>query len=103
MQIRTEYRKGVLFIRLVGRLDNDRFIKDINKLIEKIGINYIVLNLNEVSNVSLDSIGHIIKYNKEILKKKKHLFICDDKKYRKRLFKNTIPKINCEIEAFSLI
>lgn len=103
MQISTEYRKGVLFIRLKGRLDNERFLKDINKLIEEFGIRYIILNLSEVSNVSLDSIGYIIKYNKKVLKKKKHLFICDNNKIRERLFKNTIPKIKCEIEAFSLI
>lgn len=87
----------------MGRLDNGSFLKDINHLIEEIGIRYIVLNLSEVSNVSLDSIGHIMKYNKEILKKKKHLFICDASKIRECLFRNAIPKIKCEIEAFSLI
>ena len=103
MQISTEYRKGIFFIRLRGRLDNEWFLKDINKIIEEIGIRYIVLNLNEVSNVSLTNIRHIIEYNKEILKKKKHLFICDTNSNRERLFKKIIPKIKYEMETFSLI
>ena len=103
MQINTEYRKGILFIRLIGRLDNGSFLDDINKLIEEIGIMYIVLNLTKVSNVSLDSIGYIIEYNNQILKKKKHLFICDTTDIRNRLFINIIPKLNRETEAFSLI
>lgn len=103
MQINTEYRKGILFVRLVGRLDNGSFLDDINKLIEEVGIKYIVLNLTKVSNVSLDSIGYIIDYNNQILKKKKHLFICDITDIRDRLFKDIIPKLREEIEAFSLI
>ena len=87
----------------MGRLDNECFLEDIRNIIDLIDIRYIVLNLSEVSNVSLNSIGHIIKYHNEILKKKKHLFICDTSKRKNRLFQNAIPEVCCELEAFSLI
>ena len=102
MQISTEYRKGVLFIRLIGRIDELENLNIINDIIEDFGIKYIVLNLKGLTNVSLESIDHIIKYNKKILKKKKQLFICDSNK-RRRIFKNIIPNISNELEAFSLI
>lgn len=103
LRISTEYRKGVLFIRLVGRADNECFLEDINQLINEFGIRYIVLNLNDLNEVSLDNIEHIMNYNQKILKKKKKMFICDAKKIRNRLFKNIIPNIEREIDAFSLI
>jgi len=103
LHISTEYRKGVFFIRLVGRIENEKYLDKINLLIEEIGISAIVLNIDKLNDVSLESIKHIINYNKRILKKKKHLLICDSNKRRNRLFKNIIPNIQSEIEAFSLI
>ena len=104
MQISTEYRKGVLFIRLIGRMDdNAGYLDNIDDLINNFGIKYIVLNLDNLSYVSLENIKHIMNYNNKILKKKKHLLICDSNQIRNRIFKNIIPKINNELEAFSLI
>lgn len=103
LQVSTEFRKGVLFVRLVGRIDNEGYLESIDSIIEKFGIQYIVLNLNDLIDVSLDSIDHIINYHKKILKKKKNLLICDSNYVRNRLFKGIIPNIRCELEAFSLI
>lgn len=102
LQISTEFRKGVFFVRLVGRIDNEGYLEDINRTIEQVGIRNIVLNLNDLNDISLESIRHIINYNDKILKKKKQLFICDTNDIRKRVF-STIPNISNEIEAFSLI
>lgn len=102
LQISTEFRKGVFFIRIVGRIDNEGFLEDINQTIEQVGIKNIVLNLNELNDISLESIKHIMNYNSKILKEKKQLFICDANNIRKRLFCK-IPNISNEIEAFSLI
>lgn len=102
-KISTEFRKGIFFVRLVGRIDNEGYLEDINQLIESIGIQYMVLNLNDLSDISLESVKHIMNYNQIILKKKRQLFICDASNIRNRLFKNTIPNIQNEIEAFSLV
>jgi len=101
LKINTEYRKGVLFIRLKGRFEHNYFLTTINYLINHFGINIIVLNLSELDYISLENIKHISDQNKNILKKKKQLLICD-KKIRNNLF-NNITKINSEIDAFSLI
>lgn len=100
--IRTEYRKGVLFIRLMGGIDDD-YLNTVNDLVDNFGIRYIVLNITNLNYVSLENISHIIKYNERILKKKKQLLICDANIKRNRMFRNVIPNIEREIDAFSLI
>ena len=103
LKFSTEYRKGILFIRLVGRIDNEGYLDQINHFLNEIGIQYVVFNLDKLNDVSLESVNHIIDYNKQLLKKKKLLIICDANQKRTRLFKNIIPKISSELEAFSLI
>ena len=103
LKISTEFRKGVLFVRLAGRIDNDSYLESINKLIEDIGIRYVVLNTNNLRAIDVDSINDIIEYNKKILKDQRRLLICDANNSRKRIFSDNIQKISCEIDAFSLI
>ena len=102
MKISTEYRRGILFIRPLGRIDDNEFLNKINEIIDWFGIKYIVLNISNLDYISLSSIKHITNYNNEILKKKKHLLICDSRLRMRRLF-NIIPNISNELEAFSLI
>ena len=102
LAVTTEFRKGVFFVRLKGRIDNEGYLKDIDNIINTIGIHLIVLNINCIQELSLDSIKQINNYNKRILKKKKLLYICDKNMKRNKLF-NLIPRLNNEIEAFSLI
>lgn len=101
LRINIEFRKGVLFVRLDGKIEDESYLKKINNLIEKIGIKYIVLNIENIEYFDINSINQIIKYNKKILKKKRKLLICDNNN-RNRIF-NSIPSIKCEIDAFSLI
>ena len=101
LNISTEYQRGILFIRLRGRFDNNYFIFMLNYLIYNFGINVIVLNLSGLEYISLENIKYIDEYAKNILKKKRQILICD-KEIRYNLFSNVI-KINNEIEAFSLI
>ena len=102
LHISTEFRKGIFFVRIVGRIDNEGYLEDINRTIERIGIRNIVLNLNDLKDISLESIKHIMEYNSKILKEKRQLIICDANPIRNRVF-YTIPNISNEIEAFSLI
>lgn len=102
LKINTEFRKGVLFVRLNGTIEDDSYLESINSLIENIGIRYIVLNTNNLQVIDVNNINNIIEYNKRILKDKRRLLICDDNKNRNRVF-NNIQKIKCEIDAFSLI
>lgn len=101
MKVYTEYRKGILFLRLSGRLNNAKLKDTINYLIYQLGINVIALNLSELEYISLDNIKIINNQNKIILKKKKKLLIID-KEIRRNLFKQ-IKVLTTEIETFSLI
>ena len=100
LRINVEFRKGVLFVRLKGTIDNEKYLEEVNNLIEKIGIKYFVLNTEHIKYFDINSINNIVKYNTKILKEKKKLLICDNK--RNNVF-NNIPNIKCEIDAFSLI
>lgn len=103
LRVRTEYRKGVLFVRLVGRIDNEGYLKEINELIEEFGIRFIVLNVTDLNDVSLTNISHMKKYIQKLKKKKRLLLICDESELRNPLFNKNISRIKNEIEAFSLI
>ena len=100
--VRTEYKKGVLFVRLKGRLDNEGYLEKIHDLIEEFGIRIAVLNISRLSNVSLENINYMIKW-KNILKRKRHLlFICDDKDSRNSLFRS-VKKISREGDIFAFL
>ena len=101
LKIDTEFRKGIFFIRLNGRLDNYENLDKVNSIIENIGIKYVVLNTSNLIMLDVNTINYIVNYNDRILKSKRHLLICDNNIKRKRIF-NNIPKIDCEIEAFTL-
>ena len=102
LRIDTEFRKGIFFIRLNGRLDKNENLDKMERIIENVGIKYVVLNTSNLRMLDVNTINYIINYNDKILKSKRHLLICDTNTNRKRIF-NNIPKINCEIEAFALI
>lgn len=101
MRTYTEYRKGILFLRLSGKFNNKKLKDTIDYLIYQLGINVVALNLSELEYISLDNIKLINNQNKTILKEKKKLLIID-KEIRHNLFK-TIKVSTTEIETFSLI
>ena len=66
-----EFRKGILFVRLYGLLNNttlDTFDKEVKEVIVESGIRYVVLNTYNLESVSSDGIK-AIKRLKKILKK----------------------------------
>ena len=102
LRVRTEYRKGVLFVRLVGRIDNEGYLKNINQLVNDVGIKFIVLNISSLDGISLKNIYYIKKYIKVFKRKKCLLLICDENDLLVSLFKS-FEKIPSEIDAFSFI
>ncbi|MBQ6495444.1 MAG: hypothetical protein IJI49_05530 [Bacilli bacterium] len=98
----VEFRKGILFVRLEGNIDNNNYLKEVNSIIENIGIKYIVLNIDKIKNFNVNDINNIVNYNNKILKEKKKMLICDNHKNRNNVF-NSIPNIKSEIEAFPLV
>lgn len=103
LQVRTEYKKGVLFVRLKGRHDNASYLKKINWIIEEIGIKFVVLNITNLTDISLKSIKKIIDYRKKLIKEKRLLIICDNNPLRNTILKSSTRQIKKEIDAFTLI
>ncbi|MEE3343817.1 MAG: hypothetical protein VZS44_06990 [Bacilli bacterium] len=102
LKIDTEFRKGIFFIRLSGKLDNYLKLKSIYDLTLNLGIRYVVLNTSNLLLLDVSMINYIYKYNDRLIKNNGYLLICDTNNHRKRIF-NAINNINCEIDAFALI
>ena len=95
-----EFRKGILFIRLNNNLDN----KLINKLINEEGFKYLVFNINNLKYLNKRAINNILNYNNKLIHNNGKLILCEDNNTISRyIFKNKIPYITKEIEAFDLI
>lgn len=104
LKINLEFRKGVLFIRLNGSLNDKESLDNINNLINEIGFKYIVFNVDNLKCIDLDGIKCILNYQKLLLNKHGKLLLCEsEKNMSDRFFKNRIPNITTEIQAFDLI
>ena len=71
LKVLMEFRKGVLFVRLYGSLNNDTkdiFEKEVKEVIIKSGIRYVVLNVSNLSEIKESGIKEI-KNLRKILKK----------------------------------
>ncbi len=97
LDINTEFRKGILFIRLNGYLNKD----NLHKVIKIRGFNYIVFNIDNLYAIDTYGIDFLLNINKKLQKEKGKLLICD-KNYHKDYIFGKIPKINNELEAFKL-
>lgn len=100
LKISTEYRKGVFFVRIIGRNDNERKIKEILNIIDELGIKKIVFNLKKLDSISVNQIKEINNF-KETRKEKKLFIIYDQKK--SRLFQNFLPNLETELDVFSYL
>lgn len=71
LKVLMEFRKGILFVRLFGVLDNttiNTFDKEVKEVIIKAGIRYVVLNVDNLKSITEEGIKEI-KRLKKILKK----------------------------------
>ena len=99
LKINTEFRKGIMFIRIKGNLNKN----NINN-IECEDFKYVVFNLDNLLSIDSYAINYIINYNNEILKNNGKLIICEsNNNLGNNLFKNKIPIIDNEIKAFNIL
>ncbi len=71
LKVLMEFRKGILFVRLYGKLDDttlDIFENDVKEVIIQSGIRYVVLNTYNLESISNEGIKQI-KRLRRILKK----------------------------------
>jgi len=104
LRINLEFRRGVLFVRLKGSLNDKESLDNINSLIREIGFRYIVFNVNKLKCIDIEGINCILNYNELLLNNNGKLLLCEDESViSDRIFKNKIPYIKNEIQAFDLI
>ena len=111
LRITTEFRKGILFVRLKGVLNKnttDKFNKKVTNLIESNGIRNIVFNLSELKFIDIRGINTIL-HNYELCKKNNgRSFLCGnniniDKRLRSSRLINYVYEITDELSAIKLL
>jgi len=99
MKINTEFRKGIMFVRIRGNLNENNIDN-----IEYEDFKYVVINFDNLLSIDSYAINYIINYNNKIIDNNGKLIICDSKKSLvNNLFKDRIPIIDNEIKAFNFL
>ena len=102
LKLNFEFRKGLFFIRLIGKLNKESYNnieKDLIELITKNKFKYIIINTNYLKTVDLDGLNYIMKLCYMIKENKSNLIICDKYRILKTLLNNNIPNIDNELEV----
>ena len=102
LRINFEFRKGIFFIRLIGSLNNQNYIKkdkELKELIIKNKFKYIVINTNYLNKVDLDGLNYLLEIFYLTRNIETNLVICDKFSIFKRLLNNNIPSIKDELEV----
>ena len=71
LNVGTEFRKGILFVRLKGHLNKDtidKLNKRVTKVVKENGIRNIVFNFSNLKSIDIKGINAIF-YNYELCKK----------------------------------
>jgi anti-anti-sigma factor len=107
LDISYEFRRGFFFVRLSGDITKKNyniFIKELNIIIKRIGLNKIVLNIDSIKSIDVCCLNNLLKYLKKITYKGILILICDSKAcLSEKIFKNIIPRISYETEVYNLI
>ena len=102
LKVNFEFRKGIFFIRLIGDLTKDTYIKNEDKIMSLINENkfkYIVVNTNYLKKIDLDGLNYITKICYVVKENKSNLVICDKMKIFKTLLNGNVFCIEDEIEV----
>ena len=78
LKVLMEFRKGILFIRLYGTLSKntlDTFNKEVKEVIINSGIRYVVLNIDNLNDISQEGIKEIKRLKKSIKKTEGEFFL----------------------------
>lgn len=99
LKINTEFRKGIMFIRIKGTLNKE----NVNS-IDCEDFKYVVFNLDNLLSIDSYAINYIINCSNKITKDNGKLIICEsNNSLGNNLFENIIPIIDNEIKAFSIL
>jgi len=103
MKVTTEFRSGILFVRLSGNLTKDTvgiLNNKVTNLINRVGIRHVVFNVENLDNIDYKGISTLL-YNYEIVKRNEgNVFLCGgNEKVDKILKYNHVFKYISEISS----
>lgn len=102
LKINYEFRKGIFFLRLIGELNKNNYLKNDDIISEIIKINkfkYIVINTNYLEKIDMTGLNYILKICNMIKESNSNIVICDKSKMINKLFNYNIPNIESELEV----
>ena len=111
LNVGTEFRKGILFVRLKGDLNKDtiyKLNKRVTSVVKESGIRNIVFNFERLRSIDTKGINSIL-YNYELCKKNKgkSLLCGNNDNIRKRLKSsrliNYVYEIKDELTAIKIL
>lgn len=105
VDINYEFRKGIMFIRLLGKLtvyNSKKVLENIINIIKEIGIKLVVINLDNIKAIDAYGINSILILNNKLREEHDKMFICSNNCFRKK-FEHQIPIISSEIDIFNVI
>ncbi len=110
LEIQTEYREGILFVRLLGKLVEDT-VFSLQKEVEQWkqeGFSNIVFNLNDLEEIDLSGIQTFFELYQMIHDKSGHSLICGmnhhvNESLKKYRILNYIYEISDELNAIKVM
>lgn len=111
LNVGTEFRKGILFVRLKGHLNKDtvtKLNKRVTKIVKENGIRNIVFNFTNLKSIDIKGINTIF-YNYELCKNNegRSMFCGNNDNIRNRLKKsrliNYIYETKDELSAIRIL
>jgi anti-anti-sigma factor len=112
LDIDMEFRKGILFVRLIGDFSFNncpKFNNKLKKLVEGNNVKFITFNLSELKNIDLEGINTILEYDKALSKINGKALICgvESDLIKSRMCKSkilySISETKDELEAINYI
>ena len=102
LKVNFEFRKGIFFIRLIGDVNKENYMSEIEEIKRMIVVNkfkYIVLNTNYINNIDIDALMYFTEIYDISKNIDSNLVICDKTNIIKKLIDCKIPNIEEEIEV----
>lgn len=109
LKIEFEFKRGILFVRLIGELNKSTAskLKIIDDTIRKAGIKYLLINLEKTTIINNNELNNMVERYKMLIGKDGRLLICGYYSPLKLNIKqgelNKICLSEREISAFNII
>ncbi len=78
LKVLMEFRKGILFVRLFGVLNNQTieiFKVEVKEVIYRVGIKFVVININGLEEINEIGVKEIRSLRNSLIKSKGELFL----------------------------